>query len=128
MADAHDIDMTQHIPAQLKQAGIAAWNYIWQAGAVWISPQSDAGAVTRLCELADFAATMKAKFYETGDLKYSREYLQATEKEVQLMRDLGLTPAARSRLGVAEVKSASKLNQLRMLREREEQRKNNGLT
>lgn len=122
LASSHDIDMTKYIPSQLQEPGISAWLYIWKAGATWISPQTDAGAVTRLCELADLAATMKAKFFETGELCYSKEYLAATEKEISLMRDLGLTPAARTKLGVAEVKSASRLHQLRMLNEREQQK------
>lgn len=124
LTSAVDIDMTEHVPAQLKQAGTALWAYVWTAGATWISPQTDAAAVTMLCETTDFAQIMRAKFIETGEICYSREYIAATDKQIALLRELGLTPAARSKLGVAEVKSKSRLEQLRLDREREERKRN----
>lgn len=125
LSSATDINMMANIPAHLRSAGKALWSYVWEAGAVWISPQTDAGAVTKLCEVADFAEIMRAKFMETGELCYSREYLAATDKQIALFRELGLTPAARTRLGVAEVKSKSRLEQLRLDREREERKRSN---
>jgi hypothetical protein len=126
LSSAIDIDMSQHVPVQLREAGKALWAYVWSAGAVWISPQSDAGAVTKLCEVADFAEIMRSKFLTTGELCYSREYLAATDKQIALFRELGLTPAARTKLGVAEVKSKSRLEQLRLDREREERKRHDG--
>lgn len=123
LSSALDIDMTEHVPAQLGTAGKALWGYAWHAGATWISPQSDAAAVTLLCEVTDFAQIMRSKFIETGEICYSREYIAATDKQIALLRELGLTPAARSKLGVAEVKSKSRLEQLRLDREREERKR-----
>lgn len=128
LTSAQDIDMTNHVPAQLRTAaGKALWAYAWSAGAVWISPQTDVAAVTMLCEITDFAQIMRAKFIETGEICYSREYIAATDKQISLLRELGLTPAARTKLGVAEVKSKSRLEQLRLDREREERKRVNGV-
>lgn len=123
LKSAQDVDMRQHVPLQLREAGKALWGYIWQAGAVWISPQTDAASVTKLCELADYAEMMRQKFYHTGEICYSREYLAASDKQIAMFRELGLTPIARSKLGVAEVKTVSRIEQLRLDREREERKR-----
>lgn len=126
LASAEDVDMTVHTPHQLGDAGKALWLYMWNAGAVWISPQTDVAAVTILCEITDFAQIMRAKFIQTGEICYSREYIAATDKQIALLRELGLSPASRTKLGVAEVKSKSRLEQLRLDREREERKRANG--
>jgi phage terminase small subunit len=124
LLSAEDVDMLSEVPAQLQPIGASLWRYAWSAGASWISPQTDAAAVTMLCEITDFAQLMRAKFIQTGEICYSREYIAATDKQISLLRELGLTPAARSKLGVAEVKSKSRLEQLRLDREREERKRN----
>jgi hypothetical protein len=120
LTSSADINMLEHVPKQLRTAGIALWNYVWGAGACWISPQTDASAVTKLCEVSDYAEMMRAKFYATGEICYSREYLTATDKQIVMFRELGLTPISRSKLGVAEVKTKSRIEQLRLDKEREE--------
>ena len=123
LVSAFDVDMREHTPKQLKAPGKSLWEYIWGAGAAWISPQTDAAAVTKLCELTDYCENMRTLFNKTGEICYSREYLTGTEKQLAMFRELGLTPIARSRLGVAEVKTKSRIEQLRLDREREERKR-----
>lgn len=123
LTSADDVDIAGTVPATLRDPGRALWGYIWRTGAAWISPQTDAVAVTMLCEVTDYVQIMRQKFIQTGEICYSREYLAAIDKQITLMRELGLTPIARSKLGVAEVKSKSRLEQLRLDREREERKR-----
>ncbi len=116
-------EIADMVPATLGEPGTAMWKYIWKTGAQWISPQTEIPAVLRLCELVDLGEKMKAKFFDTGDTHYAKEYYGSIDRQVVLMRELGLTPAARSRLGVAEVKTKSRIAQLQLEREREQRKR-----
>jgi P27 family predicted phage terminase small subunit len=97
--------------------GLARWIRIWRE-ASWLSPATDVDVVTRLCEAEDLYAGMAQAlaaegFYVTGSQGQLRpnpllSQMRATAAQMlQLEREIGLTPAARGSLGVAEVKPAS---------------------
>ena len=108
-------------PPSLKDAGAAEWSRALQV-CPWIG-LSDLTALRLLCEAMDRRETL-AKELDTGELMLmtSTGYayvnpalgaLEKTEERVsKWMSQLGLTPSARSELGVAEVKQASALDQL----------------
>lgn len=123
LEEARVLGIADKAPPTLDEPGKALWHYIWTAGASWISPTTDVDAVLRLCELTDFGEKMKRKFFDTGDTHYAKDYYGSIDRQIALMRELGLTPAARSRLGVAEVKTKSRIQQLQLEREREERKR-----
>lgn len=97
--------------------GAGRWRRIW-GECTWLSPQTDLDVVTRLCESEDLYAGMKAAlaeegFYVTGSMGQKRTNpllgdLRATaDQMLKLEKELGLTPAARGSMGVAEVKASA---------------------
>jgi phage terminase small subunit len=101
------------VPAALDDAGAALWEAIWSHGLTWISPQSDLEMVMLACVMADdlsYARRM-ARRGEDG----SKWMAQATAlgRNLQgILSELGMSPTARARLGVAEVKAKSILEQM----------------
>lgn len=120
--------LTTPPPSTLREAGIAEWEHTLQT-CTWIS-SSDLGALRIQCELLDRRAILLAELFGkdmkdvTPDLlletstgyAYSNPLLISLLKvEDQLAKWtslLGKTPSDRARLGVAEVKQASKLDEL----------------
>jgi P27 family predicted phage terminase small subunit len=106
------------VPSTLTPDGPGAgrWRRIW-GECTWLSPQTDLDVVTRLCEQEDLYAGMKAAladegFYVTGSMGQKRTNpllgdLRATaDQMLKLEKEIGLTPAARGSMGVAEVKGS----------------------
>lgn len=113
-------------PAQLGERGAALYRVVRQA-APWVGA-SDAPLLVDLCELYDRREELKALIDADGYvlmtntgyayLNPAAGHLAQLDKTAhKLFTLLGLTPADRSRLGLAEVKAASKLEQLRTARE-----------
>lgn len=110
-------------PVSLKDVGRGHWERMWTAGQSWLSMQTDVAPITRLCECYDEREAMRAVIAAEGYLvEGSRgqwranpliDKLRQVESEMlRLEIELGFTPAARSRLGYAEVRRASKLDEL----------------
>jgi P27 family predicted phage terminase small subunit len=98
--------------------GREAWDRLWTAGQVWLSPSTDLNIMTRLCEAYDMRRAMTVQFEEDGfmvegSMKQLRvnpllDKLLALDTQITKYEGLcGFTPADRARLGVAEVKRAS---------------------
>lgn len=99
--------------------GLDAWQRIWLAGATWVSPKTDAEFVLTLCEDIDERAALRAMVALSNDPAERRILRELTKAVLHGLGQLGFSPADRSRLGVAEVKAISKLEQLQaMKRER----------
>lgn len=105
-------------PATLSDAGTEAWDRLWAAAQAWLSPKTDLGIMTRLCESYDLRAAIAEELGETGfmvkgSMGQSRvnpllDKLLALDAQITKFEGLcGFTPADRARLGVAEVKRAS---------------------
>ena len=96
------------------QSPAAALEKVMARGVVWLA-ETDAPAVCMLRELLEERGELKAAVDAgLGD----RRHLRDIDKQIiSLMSQLGFDPAARSRLGLAEVKAVSKLEELRARRE-----------
>jgi hypothetical protein len=85
-------------------------------GSSWISSNTDYEAMLMTAEMVDERWNLRVKVMTDGvarDRRALRDLDRAIQSQLSL---LGLTPADRTRLGVAEVKKMSKLAELRQMR------------
>lgn len=110
-------------PATLGEAGVKAWERLWTAGQAWLSPTTDLDVLTRLCEAHDEREAMRDQvaqdgYMVTGSMGQLRAHpllseIRALESQMTKWESLcGFTPTDRARLGYAEIKRASKLDDL----------------
>ncbi|MFI6117467.1 phage terminase small subunit P27 family [Kitasatospora sp. NPDC051164] len=110
-------------PATLAERGQAVWERLWTAGQAWLSPTTDLDLLTRLCEAHDEREAIRDAIAEegymvTGSMGQRRanpllSELRSLEAQMTRYESLcGFTPTDRARLGYAEVKRASKLDEL----------------
>lgn len=69
--------------------------------------------VVHACQLADGFAVAHQRYMATTDPRDAGAVIKFSHELGVALSDLGFTPVARSRLGVAEVKKMSKLDELR---------------
>ena len=116
-------------PSTLKKDGKAAWRRLWGVGHAWLSPATDWDIMVRLCEAHDERAHLKDMIRQTGHFTRGSAGQHTSSPAVLQLRTLeslmtrweslcGFTPSDRSRLGLAEVKAVSKIEEL-MARRRE---------
>lgn len=116
-------------PATLADEGIREWRHILTS-APWIGP-SDLRNLRLYCEALDRRSLLMAELADQGYVLYTDKgyaylnpahgALATTEAQItKWLSLLGLSPSDRSRLGVAEVKARSKLEELRERREAKE--------
>lgn len=97
---------------QLFQFGLELWNRVWSMGNSWLSYNTDVDLLLMVCEQMDERAKLRTQVWNEGRID-ERKALRALEKQiVENLSLLGFTPTDRSRLGVAEVKKQSKLEDL----------------
>jgi hypothetical protein len=92
------------------------WDRVWDMGSTWISSNTDYEAMLMTAEMVDERWNLRVKVMREGvarDRRALRDLDRAIQSQLSL---LGLTPADRTRLGVAEVKKMSKLAELRQMR------------
>ena len=105
-------------PRALGDAGLELWNRTWSMGQLWISPKTDVELLLMTCEMLDERVRLRAFVWNNPDAWRERKALRELEKNItNSLSLLGFTPTDRSRLGVAEVKAKSKLEELRAKRE-----------
>jgi hypothetical protein len=96
----------------LGPSGHDLWDRIWKSGATWLAARVDAEAVLLVCERMDERAALRFRVLKDGDWR-ERAGLRALEAQIDgSLSSLGFTPVDRSRLGVAEVKPASRIESL----------------
>lgn len=99
-------------PRQLFEAGQELWNRVWENGLSWISPHSDIELLLMTCEQIDERIKLRTSVWN-NNRSDERKALRALDKEiVSNLSLLGFSPADRTRLGVAEVKKLSKLEEI----------------
>lgn len=97
----------------LGQVGRQLWNAAWGSGARWLSKQTDAETLLIVCEQLDERQALRVQVLQTRDWR-DRAGLRALDAQIVAgLALLGFNPVDRSRLGVAEVTSVSKLDSLR---------------
>jgi hypothetical protein len=97
----------------LEQAGLSLWDAIFLKGELWISNRTDIHFLQMVCEQHDRREFLRDML--VSDPENWRLHRQLTDLENILtsnMGRLGLTPADRTKLGYAEVKRQSKLEEL----------------
>jgi len=115
-ANAISLPMTTETPEPprpLNESGFALWQRTWEHGQIWLSSRTDIDALLMTCEMMDERDQLRAYVLIHMDAWHERSALRELEKNI--MRNLGLlgfTPTDRMKLGVAEVKTRSKLEEL----------------
>lgn len=110
-------------PESLGGTGREVWSRLWIAGQAWLSTTTDSDVLTRLCEAHDEREAMREQIAQDGFMvEGSRgqlrphpllSHVRALEGQMTIWETVcGFTPAARSKLGYAEVKRVSKLDEL----------------
>jgi P27 family predicted phage terminase small subunit len=120
------------VPVSLGEEGRHYWDRYWTAASAWLSPDLDHQALESVCHLADEIAEYRRAMADEG-LQISEPIVTPTgvvvgdrlvsnpaikdlrnaEKQLRdWLSDLGFTPTARARLGLAEVRRQSKLEEL----------------
>lgn len=97
----------------LGDAGLALWDAIYKKGELWISSRTDTHFLQMVCEQHDRRAWLMERIQEDPD--NWRQFRQLHDLENMIssnMSKLGLTPSDRTKLGYAEVKARSKLQEL----------------
>lgn len=97
----------------LEEVGVSLWDAIFLKGELWISNRTDVHFLQMVCEQHDRREVLKQRLADDPD--NWRLYKQITELESVIasnMGRLGLTPADRTKLGYAEVRRQSKLEEL----------------
>lgn len=100
----------------LAAAGTEFWDRIWGAARQWLSPMTDIELVLITAEQIDERVSLRRRAIMENDEKARRALRDLDKQIVSNLSLLGLTPTDRSRLGLAEVKAASKLEKLRAAR------------
>ena len=116
-----DVQATISLPAgrvephqPLDWAGMLLWNRVFNAGQTWISPQSDVELLLLVCKQLDRQILIERQFVEKpDDFHIHRQLLDLESAIVTNLGKLGLTVDARSKLGLAEIKAETKMEQLR---------------
>ena len=96
----------------LGKPGRELWDRVWESGASWISPHTDVELLLITCELVDERWQLRAKVLQDDDPRMRRQLNDLTRLIIGNLSLLGFTPTDRSRLGVAEVRVQSKLEEL----------------
>lgn len=108
------------LPLGIESDGAELWKRIWQDGLTWISPQSDMAAAIEACQVADDLAIARRRYRATTDPKDASALVAMGKRFDEALSVLGFNPTARSRLGVAEVKRASALQNLLTQRQQQQ--------
>jgi len=106
----------------LDWAGLLLWNRVFGQGQTWISPQTDVELLLLVCKQLDRQVVLERQFVEKpDDYHVHRQLLDLEAAVVKNLGLLGLTVDARSKLGLAEIKAESKMEQLRKRQEQRDQ-------
>lgn len=108
-------------PRPLLKYGMQLWERIWEMGHSWISPQSDIELLLVTCECIDERWNLRVKVMQTDDARLRRGLRELDRLIVSNLSLLGFSPTDRSRLGLAEVRSRSAMDELEARREARQQ-------
>jgi len=103
----------------LNESGQDLWNRAWQLGRNWISDKSDVDLLLLVCEQLDERDALRKFVLENLEAWHERNALRIIERDITSnLSQLGFTPTARTKLGVAEVTAKSKLEELMAMKQR----------
>jgi hypothetical protein len=93
------------------------WERTWSMGQTWLSPSTDIELLLMTCEMIDERWNLRIQVLQNNRPEERRGLRELEKQIVNNLSLLGFTPTDRSRLGVAEVKRVSKLEELRAKRD-----------
>ena len=96
----------------LVKYGRELWDRVWDSGANWISPNTDVELLLMTCEMVDERWNLRVKVMQDGQAKDRRGLRELDRLIISNLSLLGFSPSDRTRLGVAEVKRQTKLENL----------------
>lgn len=97
----------------LGSAGRTLWDAIYQKAELWISSRTDVHFLQMVCEQHDRRVWLMERIESDPDnWRLMRQLLDLEGAISSNMGKLGLTPSDRTKLGYAEVKARSKLEEL----------------
>ena len=98
----------------LGPAGQRLWDDIFRRGELWVSGRTDSQLVQLVCEQIDRREMLRTQLVDCPDQRSLHMSLNDIEKLISSnLGLLGFTPTDRSRIGVAEVRKNSKIDELR---------------
>jgi len=98
----------------LEYAGLQLWDSVFQVGDLWISSRTDVHLLQMTAEQLDRRESLRAALVENPIDNTVLMRLSELEKSIAgNLGLLGFTPSDRARLGLAEVKKESKIDELR---------------
>jgi hypothetical protein len=97
----------------LLKYGREFWDKVWGSGLTWISANTDAELLLMTSELVDERWNLRVRVMQSNDWRERRALRELDDRIIRNLSLLGFTPADRSKLGVAEVKAISKMEQLK---------------
>lgn len=104
---------TPEPPRPLGKFGSELWERIWSMGMSWVSPISDIDLLMMVCEMVDERQALRLQVIRDNKPEERRALRSLDAQLMQGLSLLGFTPTDRSRLGIAEIKKRSKLEELR---------------
>lgn len=103
-------------PEELGETGRLVWNLAW--GSTWLNSNSDYPIVLVTAQAFDEREEVRAALAATPNDRSLRTSLRELDKQIiSGLSLIGFTPSDRSRLGIAEVKKETKLQELLRLKE-----------
>jgi len=99
-------------PRPLLKYGQALWDRVWAMGLTWVSDTTDLELLTMTCEMVDERWNLRVKVMQSDDATMRRGLRELDRQIISNLSLLGFTPSDRSRLGVAEVKKQTKIEEL----------------
>lgn len=109
------------VPEPLKplgESGLSLWDRTWQRGYSWISANTDIQLLQMTCEQLDERDVLREYVLANVEAWHERSALRELEKSIRSnLSLLGFTPTDRMKLGVAEIKAETKMEQLKARRD-----------
>ena len=96
----------------LLKYGKELWDKVWDTGINWISPNTDTELLLMTCEMIDERWNLRVQVMTNNDPKDRRGLRELDKAIVSNLSLLGFSPSDRSRLGLAEVKKMSRLEEI----------------
>jgi len=97
---------------RLEESGLNFWNNAFKKGQTWLK-ETDLELLQVVCEQLDERDILRVFVLENIEAWHERAALRVLERDLSdNLKELGFTPAARQKLGVTEIKAASKLEEL----------------
>jgi len=106
------VDVAPEPPRPLLEFGQALWNRVWAMGLTWVSDTTDVEILAMTCEMVDERLLLRDAVLLENDSSMRRGLRELDRQIISNLSLLGFTPSDRSRLGVAEVKKQTKIEEL----------------